>query len=134
MKWGSPGSKTKGGKFWERIKNAHKDMVAKIDRLAGIEPKEAGKNVTRAIFVAAIAIPAAIVAFTVWLHINDMKKGIENIKQEKTAPAPRKATGMQMHKNDALYQMAFGKPLPKSTFVVAQTQTAQKRQLANRLA
>jgi len=121
--------KPEGGKFWESIKNAHKEMVAKLDRLAGIEPKDSGKNMTRAVFVAVTAIPIAIVAFTVWSHANEIKQGIENKKQEKTAPAPRKATGREMHKNDVFYTMAFGKQLPKKTFVVAQKPISRARQL-----
>jgi len=137
--------KPEGSGFWEKAKKnfRHAAIPAimayvrgerkvekgteSLDRLAGVEKNEKGKWKVRAAIIALIAVPMAIIAFNIWSLASNAKPVQENKKQEKEAPAPRKATGMKMHKNDALYQMAFGST-PKNTFVAVQKPASKARQ------
>ena len=119
------GKKPEGNKFWGKIKNAPKAALGAIDRFVGVENNEKGKWKVRAAIMGAIAIPIAIVAIVIGFHVKEAKQEQGKKVREKIAPAPRKATGMQVHKNDALYQMAFGST-PKNTFVLASQQPATK--------
>ena len=143
----SGGKTPKGDGFWEKAKKnfRHAAIPAimayvrgarkvereteNLDRFAGIEQGEKGRQMTRTMFILAIAVPIAAAAIIVGFLANEIKQSQEKKPQEKVAPAPRKATGMQVHENDALYQMAFGKPLPKKTFVVAQKPISRARRL-----
>jgi|GEM_PF-4516027 len=143
----SGGKKPEGGGFWENAKKhfRHAAIPAimayvrgarkveqetrNLDRFAGIEQGEKGRQMTRTMFILAIAVPIAAAAIIVGFLANEIKQSQEKKLQEKVAPAPRKAAGVEMHKNDALYQMAFARPLPKSTFVVAQKPASKARQI-----
>ncbi len=128
------GKKPEGSNFWGKIKNAQKSMIGAIDRLAGVENNEKGKWKVRAAIIGAIAIPIAIVAIVIGFHAKEANQGQGKKVQEKIAPAPRKATGMQVHKNDALYQMAFGSAQRKTFVLASQQPAAKSRQpAANRI-
>ena len=107
--------------------------IEKIDTLAGMEQGENGKWLTRAVFAIAIAIiPGGALEVAGLAPARVAKPAQKKKPQEKTAP--RKASGMEMHKNDTFYKMAFSRPLPKSTFVAAPQPASQKGQrVASRL-
>ena len=69
----------------------------------------------------------AIIASAICVHVNNAKPAQEKKPQEKAAPAPKKAAEIGVHQNDAFYNMAFGRKLPKNTFVAAARQPVSQK-------
>ena len=128
------GERPKENGFLGMIRSAWKGVIGEIDRIMRVEPSENDKWKPRVIFALASAAAIATIVFALWSDVKSAKPLQEKKPQEKTAPAPRKAEGTEVHANDAFYKMAFSRPLPKSTFVAAPQPAPQNGQrVASRL-
>ena len=116
--------KPEGAGFWKRMRNAPKNLIGKIDRLALIEPNEKGRGRTRAVFAAAIITPILVAIAVLGFHVSEARRAPESRPQEKTAPAP-KPSGRMVLANDKSYRMAFG--AQKNTLMLAQAPAGKRK-------